>query len=94
MCVDNDYEEYDRKTEELYIKYKKQYGKIINFLYAPDIEAKLTYGTAKQLLNLVKDYNNDVVYGYAGWGHGAMKFNDFKDILKDAVETRSYWGWN
>lgn len=30
------FEEYDRKTEELYEKYRKEYGKVLDFLYAPD----------------------------------------------------------
>ena len=32
-------EEYDAKTEEIYEKYKKDYGKVIDFLYASDCGA-------------------------------------------------------
>ena len=84
---------YDAKTEELYQKFEKTHGKVIAFLYASDISAKFPYGVAKQILTVVKDYDDDKIYGYAGWGDNAMRFRDFKAILEDAAETKSHWGW-
>ena len=89
------FEEYDKKTEELYEKYKKEYGKVIDFLYASDITAKMTYGCAKQILKVIGDRTDldDMVIGYAGWGEHAARFRDFRMILKDAVETKKGFKW-
>ena len=89
------FEEYDKKTEELYEKYKKEYGKVIDFLYASDITAKMTYGCAKQILKVIGDRTDldDMVIGYAGWGEHAARFRDFRMILKDAAETKKGFGW-
>ena len=87
------FEEYDKETEQIYQKYRKAYGKVIDFLYAPDTGARLSYGTAGQLLKLIGDYDNDVIYGYAGWGDRAMRFHHFKEILQDAYATKTRWGW-
>lgn len=84
---------YDMKTEQLYARYRKDYGKVIDFLWASDVEFTLTYGTAGQLLKLIGDYDNDILYGYAGWGEHAMRFHHFKEILQDAYDTKSKWGW-
>lgn len=84
---------YNAKTEELYVKHKQRYGKVIDFLYAPDTDAELTYGTAKQILAVIGDYRDDKIYGYAGWGDRAMRFNDFIAILEDAVQSKKKWGW-
>lgn len=52
---------YNAETDALYQKYRKQYGKVFDFLYASDCDARLTYGTAKQLLNVIGDYQDDKI---------------------------------
>jgi len=93
--VYNGFEEYDKKTEELYEKYRKTYGKVIDFLYASDIEAKMTYGCAKQILRVIGNHPelDNMVIGYAGWGDQAARFRDFRSILEDAAETKKCFGW-
>lgn len=86
-------EKYNAKTEELHQKHRKKYGKVFDFLYAPDTDAQLTYGTAKQILAIIGDYQDDAIYGYAGWGDQAMRFNDFVSILEDAAKSKKKWGW-
>ena len=91
----NESDAYDARTDVLYNKYRKKgYGKVIDFLYSPDTDATLTYGTAKQLLKVIGDYDDNIIYGYAGWGDDAMRFHHFKEILKDAAETKTKWGWH
>lgn len=85
---------YDEGIDRLYETFGKRYGKILDFLYASDCDAEMTYGTAKQLLSVIGDYDDDVIYGYAGWGKDAAKFSDFKKLLQDAVGTKSKWGWS
>ena len=85
---------YDAHTERLYEKYRgTPYRQTINFLYAPDAEAKFGYGTAKALLKVVGDHNDEIVYGYAGRGKDAARFPDFRALLEDACATKTDWGW-
>ena len=82
---------YDERTEELYENNKK-YQKVMEFLYASDCSAKMTYGCAKQLLQTIGDYDDDIIYGYGGREHPA-KFCDFKRMLQDAYETKKGFQW-
>lgn len=88
------FSKYDSITEEIYRKYHKRYGKVLNFLYASDCGAKMSYGTAKQLLQVIGDYDNDSVYGYAGKGRKGAGFRDFKKLLQDAYETKKGFRWS
>lgn len=90
---DPGFKKYDAETERIYQKYRSKYGKVIDFLWAPDLDYELTYGTAGQLLRLIGDYDDAIIYGYAGWGDNAMRFHHFKEILADAYQTKSKWGW-
>lgn len=92
-AADPGFVHYDMGTEQIYQKYRKKYGKVIDFLYASNVDCSLTYGTARQLLDLIGDYDDDIVYGYAGWGDKAMRFRNFRAILEDACKTRKKWGW-
>lgn len=86
-------DEYVKKTEKIYNKYKKTHGKVMKFLYAPDTDAELPYGVAKQLLSIIGNYDNKEIYGYAGWGDEAARFKDFKEILQDCADNKCklYW---
>ena len=90
----DEYDKYDARTEEIYNRYKKSYGKVMDFLYAPDICAKFTYGTAKQLLNVIGDYDDNEIYGYAGWGEHAARFKNFKEILEDSYINKKPFKWD
>lgn len=85
---------YDEGIDRLYETFGKRYGKVLNFLYAPDTDATMTYGTAKQLLSVIGDYDDDIIYGYAGWGKDAARFRDFKILLQDAADTKTKWCWH
>ena len=82
-------EEYDKKTEEIYEKYKKKYGKVINFLYACDCGAKFSYGTCGQLLDVIGDYDDDIVYGQ----QYNVTFKDLKNLLVDCYEHKKQLRW-
>lgn len=83
--------EYDDRTEELYKRYNSKYGKVINFLYAPDIEKTLGYDTAEQILGVVDGYEDSSVYGFMG--ERIVMFSDFVRILRDSASTKSDFGW-
>lgn len=80
--------EYDRKTEEIANRYPKNRQKVFAFLYTPDTDGSVTYGTCRQLLSLLDGYDDDVCYGYAGRPDCA-KMRDFKRLLEDCVENKT-----
>lgn len=93
---DFDWEKYDFKTELLYYKYPAQ-RKTINFLYAPDTDARFGYGTAKKLLQLIKDPSGkskilEYTIGYPGQKH-PENFSDFLEILEDSVRAKKDFYW-
>lgn len=93
MLINGGMEKYDETTKGLRAMYHKRYGKVIDFLYASDCDAKLSYGTCKQLLQVIGDYDDERVYGYAGLRDKAARFRDFKRILKDCYENKKPLIW-
>lgn len=86
------FEDYNEKISVLEKKYKIPSG-VIDFLYACDADGKLSYGKCRQLYNIIKDYDDDVLYGYYGRNDCAM-FKDFKKIIKDCVENKCKLEWS
>lgn len=84
--------EYDKKINDLIAEKKVPY-KVAVFLYACDCAARLRYGVCKEVLKVIGDYDDNILYGYAGRPDCAM-FADFKAILKDCVETKSDLVWD
>ena len=61
---------------------------IVNFLYEPDCgNHGISVKTCRHIWNLIKDYDDDVIYGYAGRPDRAM-FKDFKEIVKECVDKK------
>lgn len=55
--------------------HKKSMKKVIDFLFMPDTEGKISYGTCKLICGLIDAKNvddrekfNNISYGYDGWG--------------------------
>ena len=90
LITDGDCDKYDRETEKLVQKYGNDW--LFEFLYASDIEDKLTYGKCRKLLELIGDYDDDICYGYAGLPDCA-KMRDFKEILSDCVTNKRQMIW-
>ena len=85
------FKEHDRKTNQM-IANGILNEKVARFLWSPDSDAKLPYGVAKEVLKVIGEYNDDIIYGYAGRPDRAM-FKDFKAILQDCVDTKSSLLW-
>ena len=79
------------ETERL-IERKELSIKIADFLYQSDCEGKIRYGACKEILKVIGDYDNRVIYGYAGRENPA-KFKDFKEILQDCVDNKCFMVW-
>lgn len=99
LCVDLEhperkeafYEEFDRKTLEL-IKKKKVSVKVVDFCLQSDVCGKIGYGACKIILDKVKDYDDNICYGYCGRPDCFM-FKDFKELLQACVDNKSYLVW-
>ena len=82
---------YDDETERL-VKNKVLSIKIADFLYQSDCDGKIRYGACKEILKVIGDYDDSIIYGYAGRKNPA-KFKDFKEILQDCVDNKCFMIW-
>lgn len=88
---DDFFEKYNAKTVEL-VEANKITLEMANFFYQPDCEGKINRKQAKQIYEKIKEYDDNVVYGYAGRPDCAM-FSDIKAIFKDCVENGGKIKW-
>lgn len=82
---------YDDETERL-VENKVLPIKIADFLYQSDCDGKIRYGACKEILKVIGDYDDSIIYGYAGRKNPA-KFKDFKEILQDCVDNKCFMIW-
>lgn len=95
----SDYEErnkffkkYDTETDRLDKKYDYKYNPILHFLYASDCGSEMDIDVCKELYEIIKDYDDDVRYGYCGREDCAM-FKDFKELVKDCIDNNCNMEW-
>lgn len=75
------FKEYNDKTDELVNK-NIITVEIANFCYQSDCSGYINQEQAKQIYEKIKNYNDDICYGYAGRSDCAM-FSDLKNIEFD-----------
>ena len=81
------FDDHDKRVLEVCERNKLD-EEIVNFLYMPDCGSEnVSVKTCRHLWDLIKDYDDNVVYGYAGRPDRAM-FKDFKQIVKSCVDSR------
>ena len=80
---------YNQKIEE---KYGGKYAYILDFLYASDCNASMDLEHCKSIYDIIKEYDDKVCYGYIGGPDCAM-FSDFKEVIKDAIESGEWIEW-
>jgi len=85
------FEAYNRKISELEEEFKIPCG-ILDFLYASDCGGKAVPKGCKQIYEVIKDYDDDVLYGYCG-KNDCAKFKDFKEIVKDCIDNKCSMKW-
>lgn len=86
------FEDYDKRTEELVEKYKDM-ETIFDFLYAPDCNATFSFEECLCIWELIKDYDDTISYGYPG-RKDCAKFADFKEIVKECIDTGCELQWS
>lgn len=86
------FEEYDRKTEELILKHDFDVD-IIDFLLQPDCNGDISAETCKKLYDVIKDYDDDICYGYVGRTDCTM-FRHLKSLFLECYENDSQLIWS
>ena len=86
------FKHYDQTTEQL-IKAEVLDKDIADFLYEPDTDGYVPYSSCQKLLKVIGNYNDNIIYGYAGRPDPA-KFADFKAILQECVEKKCGLMWS
>lgn len=90
-----EWDAYDNETQRIieqeHLEDKRWQQKIIDFLFMPDTNGKISYGTCKRLYDLVKNENDSDIYGYAMIGNNTM--GEFKRLLHDTYVNGGYLKW-
>lgn len=86
------FKEYDKKIIELDKKYNYEKSDVLDFLYASDCEGEMDTKHCKSIWEEIKDYDDENCYGYYGRPDCA-KFKDFKEIVKDCIDTDTSMTW-
>jgi hypothetical protein len=85
--MDEYFEDHDRKALST-CEANKLDEEVVNFLYRSDCDcSSVSVKTCRHLWRFIKDYDDDIVYGYVGRPDRAM-FRDFKQIIKECVDDR------
>lgn len=86
-----EYEDFDQKTEELLARHSVN-EKVVDFCLQPDSGGKINYGACKEIYKCIKDYDDNIRYGYSGRSN-CMMFKDFVAIIKECCDSKSCLIW-
>ena len=86
------FKKYDAETEAL-IKESIITAEIANFCYQSDCGGSISQNQAKQIYEVVKNYDDDLSYGYSGREDGTV-FSDLKNIFEDCVKNGGEVKWS
>ena len=86
------FEEYDKKITEISKAHNGEMDGILHFIYASDCDGEMPYEVCEQIYEVIKDYDDSILYGYCGRSDCAM-FKDFKELVKVCVENNRSMTW-
>ena len=86
------YKSYNAKIAELDRKYNGRMSDILDFLYKSDCSAEMDVSHCRSIYEVIKDYDDDISYGYSG-RKDCAKFADFKKIFKDGIDSGNGFSW-
>lgn len=88
--------------EEFFKEYNKKITEIVNknnipdaipdFIYQSDYDGEISPEQCQQIYEVIKNYDDNILYGYCERKDCAM-FKDFKKIIKDCVENNCNMTW-
>ncbi len=84
-------EEFGKETVRLINKHKIS-KRAVDFLMQSDCGGKISPSACKIIYSAIKDYDDEICYGYAGREDCAM-FSDLKAVFKDCCDANSYLVW-
>lgn len=86
------FKKYNAETTRLDKKYDYKYNSVLHFLYACDCGATMETKVCKKIYEIIKDYDDNILYGYAGRKDCAM-FKNFKELVKDCIDNNCIMEW-
>lgn len=86
------FKDYDKKIAELDKKYKGKMSNILDFLYESDCDGIMDVPHCRSIYEVIKNYDDDVLYGYTG-RKDCAKFADFKAVIKDGIDSGDGFTW-
>lgn len=86
------FESYDKRIKRLSKIHNGEKDGILYFLYASDCEAEIPVEACKQVYEVIKDYDDDVLYGYSA-RKDCAKFVNFKELVKDCIDNNCSMKW-
>jgi len=87
----------NRAVNDYLATQNKSMERVIDFLFAPDTNGRITYGTCRLLIGIID--NNDretfdnTLYGYAGWGDKACRGRNIYNILECCSNNKKPMIW-
>lgn len=86
------FEEYNRKTKQLVQEHNLSV-EIVDFLLQSDCDGHISPETCKLIYDVIKDYDDNICYGYAGRPDCTM-FRHLKLLLLECYENNSNMIWS
>lgn len=86
------FDKYNKKIQELSQKYNGEKDATLDFIYASDCEGKITAEQCKNIHEVIKNYDDSILYGYSG-REDCATFKDFKELVKDCVDNGCDMEW-
>lgn len=86
------FKEYDEHISELAEKYNGEMNHVLDFIYKSDCGGTISPEHCKSIWKVIKDYDDNILYGYAG-RKDCAKFKDFKNIVKDCIDSNCEMEW-
>lgn len=86
------FKEYNKQIEVIAEKHNDELNNILDFLYESDCDGEMDVEHCESIYEIIKDYDDNILYGYCGRPDCA-KFKDFKDIVKECIDTKTPMTW-
>jgi len=97
FCLDEEkrksmFEEFDRKTKAL-IEEHNLNAEVVSFLFQSDCEGEISPQTCKLIYDIIKDYDDNICYGYAARPDCTM-FHNLKSLFLECYKNDSPLVWS
>ena len=84
------FEHYKKLGEGMWYPNRKAFFK--DYDEKSDCDAEMDADHCRSIYEVIKDYDDNILYGYAG-RKDCAKFADFKKIVKDGIDSGDGFSW-